>query len=220
MPFKMSLMPFKRLTVTTLFAVVCIICNGSVFARSANLLPALVCDAETRQGPLLPLLSTSFWNFAQNADPVEIPLDTSGAFAKIHEVKIALAEQAPRRMLADFALQLRNIRYHRGGREPSTGFDCSGFVHYVFLHTMGLDLPNDAPGQFVIGQKVARTQMQMGDLVFFGTRGTGISHVGIYLEDGRFIHSPSPGKMVRIDHLENVYWTKRFVGARRLDSFS
>ena len=127
--------------------------------------------------------------------------------------------KAPRKHLADFAMRLRDIRYRRGGHEPSTGFDCSGFVHYVYHQTFGLDLPFDAPGQFVRGESVARDEMKTGDLVFFGN-GKRILHVGIYLDHGRFIHSPSPGKHVRIDRLDSPYWTKRFAGAKRPDAIS
>jgi cell wall-associated NlpC family hydrolase len=127
--------------------------------------------------------------------------------------------KAPRKRLADLALKLRDIRYVRGGHEPSTGFDCSGFVHYVFRQTFGLMLPYDAPSQFHDGKYVARNQMQTGDLVFFH-EGKRISHVGIYLDEGHFIHSPRPGKRVRVDNLDSTYWAKRFAGARRPDVLS
>jgi len=122
--------------------------------------------------------------------------------------------KTPRKRLADFAMTLRDIRYVRGGHDPSTGFDCSGFVHYVFRETFGLVLPYDAPSQFRDGKYVARNQMQAGDLVFFH-EGKRISHVGIYLDEGRFIHSPRPGKRVRVDSLDSTYWAKRFAGAKR-----
>jgi cell wall-associated NlpC family hydrolase len=127
--------------------------------------------------------------------------------------------KAPRKRLADFAMKLRDIRYVRGGHEPSTGFDCSGFVHYVFREMFGLVLPYDAPSQFRDGKYVARNQMQTGDLVFFH-EGKRISHVGIYLDEGRFIHSPRPGKRVRVDNLDSTYWAKRFAGAKRPDVLS
>ncbi len=213
-------MPIQRLTAATLFAAACIF-QSAAFARIASPAMPLECDAASLQASLLPFVSASLWSNAQRAVLTTPASENIDSKAKTELPEIATIEQAPRRLLADFAMQLRNIRYRRGGREPSTGFDCSGFVHYVFLHTMGLDLPGDAPAQFGFGQKVARAQMQTGDLVFFRTRGgAGISHVGIYLDDGRFIHSPSPGKSVRIDHLEDTYWTKRFVGARRLGSLT
>jgi len=120
-----------------------------------------------------------------------------------------------RKLLADFAVTLRDIRYRRGGHEPSTGFDCSGFVRYVFSQTLKQDLPSDSASQYLSGAKVDRTEMKTGDLVFFSIRGKRISHVGIYLDNGRFIHSPSTGKSVSISNLGEAYWAKRFVGAKR-----
>lgn len=118
--------------------------------------------------------------------------------------------------LVAVAMELRDIRYRRGGRNPESGFDCSGFVSYVFLHSIGLTLPATSAAQFVSGIKVARSDMRSGDLVFFRTSGKKrISHVGIYLDDGRFIHAPSSGKVVRIDRLDETYWAKRFAGAKR-----
>jgi len=123
--------------------------------------------------------------------------------------------QRTRQLLADFAMTLRDIRYRRGGREPAEGFDCSGFVQYVFSHSLGIDLPDVAASQFQTGKKVTRAELKTGDLVFFHTRGQGVSHVGIYLDGGRFIHSPSTGKRVRVDQLSDPYWSKRFVAAKR-----
>ncbi|QNK00479.1 C40 family peptidase [Dyella telluris] len=124
-----------------------------------------------------------------------------------------------RKTLISLAMQLRDIRYVRGGRDPSTGFDCSGFVRYVFAHAVGLDLPTNSASQFVAGLKVDRGDMKPGDLVFFrtaGKRGQGrISHVGIYIANGQFIHSPSRGKTVRVDSLDESYWAQRFAGAKR-----
>ena len=121
-----------------------------------------------------------------------------------------------REMLVDFAVTLRDIRYRRGGREPATGFDCSGFVRYVFAHAVGLQLPTNSASQFLAGLKVNRADMKPGDLVFFHTHGKSrISHVGIYISDGRFIHSPASGKSVEISSLNEAYWAKRFAGAKR-----
>ena len=127
---------------------------------------------------------------------------------------------APREMLVQIAMKLRDIRYRRGGREPSTGFDCSGFVQYVFAQALGIDLPDNSISQAEAGLRVARNELKTGDLVFFHTRGKGISHVGIYLDNGRFIHSPSTGKRVRVDELGDRYWARRYVGARRPEVLS
>ncbi len=126
------------------------------------------------------------------------------------------SDEEPHASLIALAMDLRNIRYRRGGRNPDSGFDCSGFVSYVFMHSLGLKLPATSAAQFVSGMKVARNEMRSGDLVFFRTAGKNrISHVGIYLDDGRFIHAPSSGKTVRIDRLDETYWAKRFAGAKR-----
>lgn len=125
------------------------------------------------------------------------------------------ARTSPRRSLADFALKLRNIAYRHGGRELSTGFDCSGFVRYVYRQSLGLDMPADSASQFQSGTRVDSRDLRMGDLVFFRTQGRRVSHVGIYLDNGLFIHAPSRGKRVRIDHLDDSYWARRFVGAKR-----
>jgi cell wall-associated NlpC family hydrolase len=122
---------------------------------------------------------------------------------------------ASRELLATFAMTLRDIRYRSGGRVPKTGFDCSGFVQYVFARTLGVDLPDTSASQFRDGIRVARTELQTGDLVFFHTHGKHVSHVGIYLDHGRFIHSPSTGKHVRIDDLDDQYWAQRYAGAKR-----
>jgi cell wall-associated NlpC family hydrolase len=123
-------------------------------------------------------------------------------------------------MLVQMAMKLRDIRYRRGGREPSTGFDCSGFVQYVFAQALGFDLPDNSISQAEAGLRVQRAELKTGDLVFFHTRGKGISHVGIYLDNGRFIHSPSSGKRVRVDELSDQYWARRYVGARRPEVLS
>jgi cell wall-associated NlpC family hydrolase len=161
--------------------------------------PEAVCPAE--------LLETLF------APSLIDELTVSSAPAVLSEV--APASRDPRRTLVDFAMQLRDIRYRRGGRLPATGFDCSGFVHYVFANVLGLDLPSDSASQFTNGNEIARAEMQAGDLVFFRTHGKRVSHVGIYLGDGRFIHAPTTGQRVRVNRLDESYWAQRFAGARR-----
>jgi cell wall-associated NlpC family hydrolase len=118
--------------------------------------------------------------------------------------------------LISLAMQLRDIRYVRGGHDPATGFDCSGFVRYVFAHAIGMQLPTNSASQFLAGLRVKRSDMKPGDLVFFHTHGKRrISHVGIYISDGRFIHSPTSGKSVQISSLDEAYWAKHFAGAKR-----
>ena len=118
------------------------------------------------------------------------------------------------------ALDLIGIRYRRGGTSPETGFDCSGFVAHVFQEGLGLTLPHNARQISKEGEVVKRADLQPGDLVFFNTMRHAFSHVGIYIGDGKFIHSPRPGAEVRIEDMGVAYWKRRFDGARRVLSLA
>jgi len=116
------------------------------------------------------------------------------------------------------ALGMLGIRYKYGGSTPESGMDCSGLVRYVFRETLGRELPRTSEEISQLGQKVDTRDLQPGDLVFYNTLRRSFSHVGIYLGDNKFIHSPSPGGEVRIESMDVAYWKKRFNGARRLTS--
>lgn len=114
------------------------------------------------------------------------------------------------------ALDLLGIRYRRGGTLPETGFDCSGFVGYVFREGLGMVLPRTSREISKSGDAVKRSELQPGDLVFFNTMRRAFSHVGIYLGDHRFVHAPASGGEVRVEDMRTSYWGKRFSGARRV----
>lgn len=103
------------------------------------------------------------------------------------------------------------------GGDDAEGFDCSGLVLYVYREIAGLELPRTARAQRREGQSVsAKKELRPGDLVFFATRGRGVtSHVGIYIGQNKFVHAPRRGTKVRVDDMKNSYWAKRYVGARR-----
>ncbi len=103
------------------------------------------------------------------------------------------------------------VRYKRGGVTPK-GFDCSGYVHYVYAQH-GIDLPRSASGQYSSGTKIRLRNARPGDLIFFHTSGKWISHVGIYAGNLKFIHAPRSGKRICYTSLKNRYWKKRYVGA-------
>src|SRR5215207_8363837 len=113
------------------------------------------------------------------------------------------------------ALGLRGTPYRLGGNDP-TGFDCSGFVRYVFAQ-LGHQLPREVQAQFKAGRPIARDEIRPGDLVFFETVSKGASHVGIALGNDEFVHAPSSRGVVRVESYTIDYWKQRYVGARRLE---
>ena len=122
----------------------------------------------------------------------------------------------PTSELASQALDYLGVRYRMGGSSPDTGFDCSGLVAYVTRQVLGLNLPRRSEEMSRLGQTVEKAELQPGDLVFYNTLRRKFSHVGIYLGDGRFVHSPSSGGVVRIESMDMSYWKNRFNGARRI----
>jgi cell wall-associated NlpC family hydrolase len=116
------------------------------------------------------------------------------------------------------AMTLLGVPYKRGGSSSETGFDCSGFVRHIYETSVGRLLPRRADEQAKTTEKIDRSDLNPGDLVFFNTMRRTFSHVGIYIGDGKFIHAPSAGKTVRVDDLRAAYWTQRFTGARRVQA--
>lgn len=114
------------------------------------------------------------------------------------------------------AMGALGVPYRRGGNTYESGFDCSGFVRAVYEQSLGLMLPRQAAQQAAATQVIERSELQPGDLVFFNTLRRRFSHVGIYVGDDKFIHSPKPGAAVRIEDLRVNYWNRRFDGARRV----
>ena len=116
--------------------------------------------------------------------------------------------------IAGTALSLRGAPYRDGGSDPH-GFDCSGFVTYVFAQN-GVKVPRTVSEQYQAGLQVAPDQLQPGDLVFFSTVAPGASHVGIAIGGDEFVHAPSQRGEVRVERLNSSYWAPRYVGARRV----
>jgi cell wall-associated NlpC family hydrolase len=114
------------------------------------------------------------------------------------------------------AMGYLGVPYRRGGNSAETGFDCSGFVKAMYAQTVGMILPRRAKEQAAATQKIERQDLQPGDLVFFNTLRHAFSHVGIYIGDNKFIHSPKPGAQVRVEDMAVPYWSSRFDGARRV----
>lgn len=116
--------------------------------------------------------------------------------------------------LVETALKYRGVRYRYGGI-TTRGMDCSGLVYRV-LNTHGISAPHNSRALYRLGKPVARKDLEADDLVFFRTRGRAISHVGIYIGDGKFVHASSSKGRVRVDRLDEGYYQRRYVGARRV----
>lgn len=187
-----------------------------------------------RFAPLVPLALTVFLAACAGhspqpqiseakVEPVARPLSHQAAPAD-DEIN-ALIDDKPYEMpqladsLLDLGRSLIGTRYRYGGASVQSGFDCSGFVGYLFREEVGLELPRstrelinlDAP-------KVARADLEPGDLILFNDRGRGrVSHAGIYLGDDQFIHSSSRRSGgVRIDSLDDSYWNRSYLQAKRV----
>jgi cell wall-associated NlpC family hydrolase len=115
------------------------------------------------------------------------------------------------------ALLALGVDYSNGGASPATGFDCSGLVVHVFNQAYGMSLPRTARDQSSVGTPVRDGELEPGDLVFYNTLGEPFSHVGIYVGNGRFVHSPKSGARVRVESMRGAYWIRRFSGARRVE---
>lgn len=157
-----------------------------------------------------------------NAAPSDAPDDMSrflsdkGLLSQMDQVRQKVTNKASD--LVVNALGFLGVPYQRGGNTAETGFDCSGFVKAMYEQTVGLILPRKAEQQAAATQQIDRSELQPGDLVFFNTLRRAFSHVGIYIGDGKFIHSPKPGAQVRVENMGLSYWSHRFDGARRVTS--
>jgi cell wall-associated NlpC family hydrolase len=114
------------------------------------------------------------------------------------------------------ALDQLGIKYRFGGNNPKMGFDCSGLVYFSANESMGMKLPRRSVDQARSGQAVKKEDLVLGDLVFFNTRGSKNSHVGIYLGNNLFVHAPSRNGVVTVVDMTQQYWAKRYNGARRI----
>jgi cell wall-associated NlpC family hydrolase len=120
--------------------------------------------------------------------------------------------------LAIYAMSLADTPYQYGGNSEAQGFDCSGFVRFVFRKSLGWILPRTSLQMSRYGYPVESRQLQPGDLVFFNTQHQAYSHVGIYVGDDRFVHAPRSGKAVEVVNMREGYWKGHYDGARRLET--
>lgn len=115
------------------------------------------------------------------------------------------------------ALGLVGTPYRWGGNTPDSGFDCSGLIGFVYRDAAHIALPRTTRDLVVMrAPNVDKAQLQSGDLVFFATEGLQVSHAGIYVGEGRFVHAPATGGTVRLDYLNNPYWARTYRDAKRV----
>lgn len=133
---------------------------------------------------------------------------------QLEQARVSAGDQASHLVIN--AMAFLGVPYKWGGSSHETGFDCSGFVRAVFEQSLGKLLPRRSDEQAAVTQPIERSQLRPGDLVFFNTMRRAFSHVGIYVGDGKFIHSPRAGGAVRVEDMRVAYWNKRFNGARRV----
>lgn len=143
----------------------------------------------------------------KEADSLLDPLDENFVFTKTGPVSKSVRD------IISEAENYRGVPYVFGGNTPK-GFDCSGYVHYVFAKK-GIILPRSADEQYTVGKKVSKTNLQPGDLVFFETYEKGVSHSGIYIGEGKFISATSSSG-VAIADMAGGYWGERYIGAKRV----
>jgi cell wall-associated NlpC family hydrolase len=186
------------------FAVALCFAASSAFAQEAEQLvaPEIEMDATPASTVQAPKVRPIFGDLAE--------LDPNAALDQ--QAKPKLTERISNVMSK--AMTLLGTPYRWGG-ESTDGFDCSGLVGYVYRTVLGMDLPRVSRQMATTGQAVDRNALVPGDLVFFGLRGR-VSHVGIYMGEGRFLHAPSRGKNVRVDSLVSGYWSNRYMQGRRV----
>lgn len=146
----------------------------------------------------------------------EIRRDPPAVVAQRPLPVIAPADPARANAVLMRAISLVGTPYRYGGNTPEGGFDCSGLVTYVYRDVLDLRLPRTSRELAAVqGPRIRPDRLASGDLVFFGDGGE-VSHVGIYVGEGRFVHAPRSGGTVRLDRLDGAWWRDHYSGARRL----
>ena len=202
-------------------------CRGAASCKASRHLPFIVgLKAVLVSAALLAPLGAALAAPQSLREPALRPLDDHGILDTVADKFDSVADKGTELIsqvrdgasgLVDSAMNFLGVRYKLGGNTAETGFDCSGFTRYVFENSIGRVLPHRAdeqandPGL----AKVEHKDLKPGDLVFFNTMRRTFSHVGIYLGDGKFIHSPKSGESVRIEDINISYWARHFTGARR-----
>lgn len=169
---------------------------------------------------LASLMASSAFAEPAAGDDMDRFLVDKGLLTQIAQVRDSLSNSVSHKAseLVVTAMGFLGVPYKRGGNSFESGFDCSGFVRSMYEQTVGLILPRKAEQQAAATQQIEKSELQPGDLVFFNTLRRTFSHVGIYVGEGKFIHSPRAGAEVRVEDMQKAYWAHRFDGARRVQA--
>ena len=167
----------------------------------------------------VPVLLTLLAGGCASSGAVPAPFPTPAPSAPAHVPEpVPAPDESPRDVarppVVGTALSLQGAPYRNGGTDLS-GFDCSGFVAYVFAQ-QGLAVPRTVSELYVAGREISADALEPGDLVFFSTVAPGATHVGIAVSADEFVHAPSSKGVVRVERLSASYWNSRFVGIRRV----
>ncbi len=178
---------------------------------------ALLCAAALACACVMPAAAQ---NAPSGQDDLATFMSDKGLIGKLGEqvnsAGRAVSEKASELVVT--AMGFLGVPYKRGGNSFEQGLDCSGFVRLIYEQTVGMVLPRRAAEQAAATQPIDKSELQPGDLVFFNTLRSTFSHVGIYVGDHKFIHSPRTGAVVRVEDMRVGYWQQRFDGARRVNA--
>jgi cell wall-associated NlpC family hydrolase len=178
--------------------------------------PALAADPDTAKEAPAEVASDAVKDLGKDAEKQSMFQAGKSYFFRVSD-RLADSVTGKSDELINRAMEVIGVRYRWDTELPQSGLDGSSFVGYVFKDKLGFLLPRKSTQMSRVGKPITREELQPGDLVFFNTMRLTFSHVGIYVGDNKFIHSPSKGTSVRVDDLNSLYWDKRFDGARRLD---
>jgi len=196
---------------------------SNIILRASLCSALLAAIMPSQASPDIPSKTSSVAAGSNVTDDLDKLLLARGLIDKVQQVGSVAANQVNHVTIAAAeivvsAMGFLGLPYTRGGNSFDTGFDCSGFVKALYAQTLGRVLPRSAAEQAAQTTAIEKTELQPGDLVFFNTMRRAFSHVGIYVGEGKFIHSPKPGAQVRIEDMNVSYWNKRYNGARRVEN--
>ncbi|SDH93726.1 C40 family peptidase [Pseudomonas panipatensis] len=149
--------------------------------------------------------------------PIDLRVPVQGSALLTVAPKPATQDKREAHEVTKRAFSMIGTPYRWGGTSPKKGFDCSGLVNYVYQDVDEVDLPRTARAIYQSGKpKVARRDLQPGDLVFFRIHSRNVDHVGIYVGNDRFVHAPRRGEKVKVANLNDSYWTRHYLAAKRV----